>query len=466
MPRRALSDAPHARPVPSARVLGRSWQPLGLAFAMLALACVLPACSSSDSAGTGASEPASRAVLSAADFQASPSDATAPVPAQPAAPATPRPIAESGPSDVLVITGAPQPITAAPSPAKPATPVPASVVQVDQMVGQINGRPVYAAEFFEPMDERLAREAARVDDRQFLAFARKEIEAALWDKLRDELLLSEFESSLSPEERVGVLAFVEQVRRDLVSGNFGSEQLASQRLREAEGLGLEEKVEDITQRRFILEQLRKAIGSRVTVSASDIRLYYEQNQDEFSPPPVARFVILRVPTSNADALAQAEAGVASGEPFEALAARLSTWRPDKANAHESTIVKRDYASADFFGPPALNAAARALAPGQVTPRVDVSKEAYWVKLVEIQQEPGKSLYDAQTAIEAKLRAERSRDEETRYFEQLFRRGSFSDVKNMVRTLLEFAADRYIVMGVGSAAPSSAPAPDGPAAPAR
>jgi hypothetical protein len=386
--------------------------------------------------------PAPRAI-SAADFTA-PADQ----PASPAPTRAPRTVvdadmARGGAADVVVLTGAP---SAAP-PAAEQPPAPADddrKLLVDQLVGQINGRPVYANEFFAPMDERLRREATRMKSREWLAFARKEIDAALWDKLRDDLLLAEFETGLSPEERQGLLAFIQDVRDEVISGNLGSTELARQRLLETEGLDLESKVEDVSQREFITFQLRKSIGSRVNVAARDIELYYEQHRADFTPAPEAKFVILRIPKSDADRAAQAEQALGSGEAFESIAQRLSTWRPEAGNTTEVEIAEHDYASAALFGPKPLNEAARLLTPGQVSPRIEVGPDLYWIKLAAIDQKPGKTLYEVQREIEEKIRAERIRDEERRYFEQLFRRGSYSDVKTMNNRLFEFAAERYLI----------------------
>lgn len=407
------------------------------------------------SGGNGSSAKPAAQEVSASDFAAAPDEEVATETTQPrltgALPV--KPAGEIAPSDVVVVTGAPE---AAPTPAVvPARAARERELQVDQLVGQINGRPVYADEFFEPMNERFEREAARRNDREFIAFARKEIEAALWDKLRDELLLSEFQGAMTPEQRMGVLAFIDDVRRDLLSGNLGSEALASQRLREAEGLGLEEKVQDVTERRFILEQLRRAIGNRVTISAADVRLYYEQNIDEFVPPPVAKFTIVRVPTNEPSKVGAVEAAMASGTAFDDVAKQYSTWQPDKNNAHEVTVKGGVYAAAPLFGPAPLNDAAKVLSVGQTTPRVDFRNDAYWIRLNAIEQAGGRSLYEAQEEIERKLRSERSREEEVRYFEQLFRRGSFSDVKEMVRRLLEFAGERYLIQKPRDAKPEPA-----------
>lgn len=398
------------------------------------LPLLLAACSSTP-------EQAERRQLTLADFNAPSDHAPAqptPPPAPPRAVITPE-AARGGTTDVVVLAGPPP--TPPPAPTDPDS---ERKLLVDQLVGQINGRPVYADEFFAPMDQRFRREAARLKPRDFLAFAKKEIEAALWDKLRDELLLAEFETGLSPEQRLGLIAFVEDVRDDLVRGNLGSSELARQRLLDTEGQDLEAKVEDVTQREFIAFQLKKSIGNRVNVAARDIALYYEQHLKDFAPPPTARFTILRVPVADATKIAEAEAALAAAEPFDRIASRLSTWRPDAANASEAEIDTADYATAALFGPAPLNDAAHALTPGQITPRIDFAGDAWWIRLAAIDAPPAKSLYEVQRDIEDKIRADRIREEERRYFDQLFRRGSFSDVKVMTTRLLEFAAERYLI----------------------
>lgn len=394
---------------------------------------------------TGGKNDATR-VVTAADFAGAPSDAAAITPEP--RPAAIEPPAQNAIPDVAVIVGAPaaDPFAAAgaTAPANGAPP-PARVQTyfVDQMVGQINGRPIYASEFFEPMDERLKQDAQKFGEREWLSSTRKLITQALADRLRDDLILAEFQSTITPEQRTGVLTFITNVREGLISGNLGSESLANQRLRESEGLSLDEKVKDITERRFIIEQLRKSIGSRVQVSQRDVELYYEKNADEFSPPPIAEFRIILAPKNDSEKLERIEKALAAGEDFAAVAQRESAYKPDDGNLQKSVIKGRVYTEAQFFGPQPLNEAARALTPGAASSRIDVGTAAYWLKLERIDQPPSKSLYDAQLEIERKLYAEREEEERLRYFDGLLARGSFSDVKDMVERLLIFSAKRYL-----------------------
>lgn len=338
---------------------------------------------------------------------------------------------------------------------------------VDQLVGQINGRPVFANEFFAPMDARMRQMARELTDRKWLEQAKKEIDAALWDRLRDQLLLAEFESTLTPEQKIGLFSYIESIRADLISGSLGSEAQANQQLQQTEQTDLDTKVADLSRQSFIREQLRKSIASRVQVSYWDVRIYYDQHLDEFLPPPIAKFVVILVPSSDAEKMERVESALAAGEDFRVVAAQESSWRPDAGNSLESVIKTRDYATGRYFGPDPINAAVQQLAPGQVTPRIVVGGDAWWVMLSEISQPPGRSLYDVQSEIERRLRSERWREEEIRYFEQLFQRGSFSDVKQMSARLLQFGAERYLIQDRLANGASAAPAGAGPeqAAPA-
>lgn len=361
-------------------------------------------------------------------------------------PPAPAPMGDVKPDEVRVVVGDPVQAGLLPplSEVRAVDPAPRPATHlVDELVGQINGRPIYAHAFFEPMRERLAREAQTMREREWLVSARKQIQQSVADRLRDDLLLAEFQSTLTPEQRLGVLAFVETVREGLISGNLGSESLANQRLREAEGLTLDEKVKDVTERRFILEQLRNSIGNRVQVSFRDVRRAYEQNIEKYRPPPVAVFRIILVPRSDAARVGRIESALAAGEDFTAIAKRESAWKPSEQNLHSVVLKTGSLAEEPIFGPKPLNEAARGLTPGGRTSRVDVDASVYWVLLERIEQPPGKSLYEAQLEIERELLVQREEEERIRYFDGLLSRGSYSDVQKMIEKLLIFAAKEHL-----------------------
>lgn len=386
-------------------------------------------------------------------------------------PAAPPPAATSG-ADVIVLTGTPSDPAGAGNPrvitlgasdapasgdaGAPLTPSgdadaagsgdgPSGYV-VDALLGQVNGRPIYAAEFLEPMDARLSAESARMDVREWQRLAAGEIASALRDMLQDELLLAEFRASLSEEERVGIGAFIDRVRQGLISQSGGSREVAQSRLLEDEGLTLNQKVDDEVKRAFIREQIKREIADSVRVGFRDIELYYEQNPAEFSPPPTAVFRIIRTPLEDSERLARIEEALSRGENFGDLAARESDYNPSLGGVLEMKLGTPSLADAVVFGPASLNEAVRALEVGEVSPRTDFAGAAWWIRLEQLKREPGRSLYEAQFEIEQKIRSQRLAQAERRYFQRVLGRAGIDDQQEVAVRLLEFAVRRYQLGG--------------------
>ncbi len=437
---------------------------------LLPLAALVASCATDD-----ASAPAiSRTPVSASDF----ADATVsrtPRAATPP-PAVPRSRATAGTGDVRVSLERPTP-TQTPARtdsrpiARPAGAAPSDEERrflVDEMVGQINGKPIYADEFFAEMDARLRAEAERLPINEWLKLVADNVAAKLNNDIRDELLLSEFNASLTPEQRVGVLAFIEDLRDRFRRDYGGSSEIANQELQETEGVSLREKVESEAERQFIIAQLRDTIAKRVQVSFKDIELYYNQNLDDFQPPPDAVFRVIRVPLRDEETVGRVESLLAEGRDPAEVAAEFSDWAPDEGNVHRVTLESRSLADTTVWGPAALNEPSQRLRPGEITPRVDLASRAWWVYLDEIDQPEGRSLYEAQLEIEQVLRRARIDEEESRYWRSLFDRSNMTQFDQMVRRLVEYAAERYYVQrihqeGEVRVEPGSgdAPAPGGP-----
>lgn len=317
---------------------------------------------------------------------------------------------------------------------------------VDALLGQVNGRPIYAAEFLEPMDARLSAESARMDVREWQRLAAGEIASALRDMLQDELLLAEFRASLSEQERVGIGAFIDRVRQGLISQSGGSREVARTRLLEDEGLTLNQKVDDEVKRAFIREQIKREIADSVRVGFRDIELYYEQNPAEFAPPPTAVFRIVRAPLEDSERLARIEEALSRGENFVELAAREGDYNPSLQGILEMKLDTPALADATVFGPAPLNEAVRALEVGEVSPRTDFAGSAWWIRLEQLNRALGRSLYEAQFEIEQKIRTQRLAQAERRYFQRVLGRAGIDDQQEVAIRLLEFAVRRYQLGG--------------------
>ena len=316
---------------------------------------------------------------------------------------------------------------------------------VDRMVGQINGNPLYASAFFENMDARLRAESQKMSVEQWVAFTRQQITQELSDRIWNELLLAEFESALSPEERQGILGFIRSLREGVLKENLGSEAVADSKLQQREGITLDQYLEREKDRAFVREQVRREIESRVKVSYRDIKQRYERDREKYEPKPIAIFRVIRVPASDETARDAVEAALLDGTPGVEIAKRYGRFNRENDGLLEVTLESGDVAGTQIFAIPELNDPSQSLGVGQTTDAIEYRSSVQWVHLEEIRTPETKSLYDVQLQIENEIRNERTFDERKRYAFEIFSRGSFTDIKAMEAELLRFAAERYLIV---------------------
>jgi len=348
---------------------------------------------------------------------------------------------ESGdPEEPLFVVGGEED---APAPA-PQEPV-IERVMIDSVVGHINGRPVFASEFFEPMEARLRAQSQTLSSREWIQMAQREIRGRLRDLIRDELLLAEFESSLSIEQRSGLLHFVSQIRENLVSQSRGSAELLAQKLQEEEGVTIDEKVEEERRKALIREQLRAQLGDKAYVPWRDVLLQYKQDEAIYNPAPTARLRMIQVNADDTEAIERVEAALADRLPFAEIAQRNSAFRPDEGGLYEVELSGDSYEESRIFAPDELNDTAVKLSPGEHAGPVETSsgRRLAWLYLEEIERD-SVSLYDVQFAIYEALRDERLLEEEAKYFQSLIDRSSLSPIQEMERRLVEIASTRYLI----------------------
>jgi hypothetical protein len=381
-----------------------------------------------------------------------------------------RPQADEAPADIQVLVGPPRledteifiaeavgeaEATPDSEPVEVSTRVAVGLAEtgfVDAVVGQINGRPVFASGFLAPMDARLRADAARLSPNQWRQQAVATIRSAIIDRMQEELVLAEFQASLTPEAKQGLFAFVERMRQEIVAQNLGSESLAGRRIQESEGLTLNEKVNQQRDREIIRAQLNRAIGSRTYVSWREVELAYARDFDLYNPAMVARLRMIQV--SGAENVQAVNEALEAGESFEEIAKRLSSFRADEGGLWTIEIEREGYEATRIFAPDELNEVAVGLEVGEISESFEWSGSTIWLTLEEIVTPPGLTLYDAQLVIFERLRNERYIEERQNYLVRLFGRASVTDVAEMTERLFLIAEERYLDV------PSPAPVPNG------
>jgi hypothetical protein len=317
-------------------------------------------------------------------------------------------------------------------------------VVLEALVGQVNGRAVFASEILEPLDGRLRALAAKSPDRaKWRSEALGAVGLQLRQLMEEELILAEARSSLTPDQKQGLFQFLGRLQENIVAQQGGSSVAADEAARSATGRTLTQRTRDKLDEILIAEEIRQRVGARVLVTWRQIQLEYERQHAKYNPKPRAVFRIVSVPDAKPELAEQVKDRLAAGESFESLA-------DDPVNTlgkGERSTLTPEYSGTmsdgKFFDSPALNDPARALTPGGVTGPIALGGSTWWLNLARIDQPPPRSLYDAQLEIESGLIERRKEKELSRYFNTLKARGNFSRIEDMIARLMVIAEARYL-----------------------
>ena len=322
---------------------------------------------------------------------------------------------------------------------------------IDAVVGQVNGRPVVATEILEPLDGELrARSVKARSLEQWKSEAGQLIADELLRRVHDELILSEAHRSLTPEQKAGLLHFLQQAEGYFVSQSQGSQVKADEASRENNGRTLKQESQDVVDQELIRNELNTKVEPRVMVPWRDVQNEYDRRQDKYHTPAKYTFKVIFVSIDNTDAIAKIKADLAGGAKFVDVAFQpYNTFYAPSSHATIEASCNSPQSDCAFMGYPPMNAAMGSLAVGTFAVPIDFNdasghKMVGWVYLEKLDAPKDVSLYDAQIQIEAELRQDRLKTEQQRYFDRLMRRANVTneDLVTMIQKMVDIAADRY------------------------
>ena len=194
---------------------------------------------------------------------------------------------------------------------------------VESLVGQVNGRPIYAEEFFEPIEDQLRVIAAGADRAQ----ARRTLEAFVAQRFKaavdSELVVAEAESKLSPEQQAGLFAWLRSLQEETIAQRGGIRAAAEESLQEEEGGSIEDFLRITRDTQLARRLLNERIEPRAIVSWRDVEQEYERRRGEFNPRPQIRIGRVRLSVeTDAAAIERVKALVAEGKDFASIASEI------------------------------------------------------------------------------------------------------------------------------------------------
>lgn len=312
---------------------------------------------------------------------------------------------------------------------------------VEGLVGQVNGRPVFANAFLEPIADRLISAAAirdRVEGRRVFV---ELVRLSFKDLVDNELIVADAESKLSPEQQQGLFAWLRSFQEETIAERGGSRAAAEASLEAEESQTLEQFVQQKRDIALVRRLMNERIEPRTIVSWRDIVQEYERRRAEFNPPPVLKLGRIRLnPRTDADAIAKVKAMAAEGKKFSEIAAELKL--PDGG-----LWQTFDYPQDGIAGMPFTDATKERLTGlGIDVPSAPLEQRelVVWLGILALDRPPSRSLFnrDVQLQLRAELEGRRRAIERQRYLDSLRSRWVTDEIGEMERRLVEIALERY------------------------
>jgi len=314
-------------------------------------------------------------------------------------------------------------------------------VVVDSLIGQVNGRPIYADEVLTPIMDRLT---ATYREQPYPTFQRQ-LTGLVIEQLRaviiNELIVAESRAGMSSDQQGGLLAFMGQLREEAVRKRGGVVHEAERRLIEEEGKTIEEYLEDEQQKMLIQEVLKNKVAPQTVVSWRDIERSYRARKAEFQPASTVTLGRIRLRTAgNEEQVSLLQAEVEAGEPFMVVARQAGmsndgVWQT--FNLPDGGLGELPLAS--FYTPHIKD-----LKPGEVSNPFERGTWTIWISVIDIQQPLQRSLDDpdVQRMLQQQISMSRAQEAQSRFIGDVLQRGIFDDITLMGERAVAIASSRF------------------------
>ncbi|MSR28120.1 MAG: hypothetical protein EXS03_00900 [Phycisphaerales bacterium] len=312
---------------------------------------------------------------------------------------------------------------------------------VESLVGQINGRPVYASQFLQPIEDRIMRIVAENPRATALRLIGELVAERFEQYINNELIIAEAEGMLTPDMQLGILAWLDSIQQQTVAGYGGNLAEASQTLQDQFGMTMEEYLRQKRDEGLAQDLLRRRVKPRTIVSWRDIEREYLRFEKQFNPAPTIWIGRLRVTTAESELLKDVEARIERKESFAEIAAAMAL--PDGGIWQKYELPPTGIAGLPLADD--IKSLLAAVPAGQLSEPSRKPSSVTWYCVTKIETQAPLTLYNPmlQTRIRAALVEQRGRREQYRYLNKLRDRWVNSDILQMTRRLTVIACERYL-----------------------
>ena len=312
---------------------------------------------------------------------------------------------------------------------------------IESLIGQINGRPVYAGKFMTSIEDRILRIVAENPPGNAQRLIEKLIQDRFQQYINNELIISEAEGMLSPEMQAGIFAWIQSIQEQTVAGNGGNRTSATQSIEDQFGMNMEQYLKEKRDEALAMDLLRRRVEPRTIVSWRDVERQYSMLEKEFNPEPRITIGRIRLQVSDELEIKNVQERFKRGETFAQVVTALNV--PDGGKWQQYPLPKNGLAGLELADD--IKKILLAVENGQVTEELRKGSTATWYCVTNVQEQATRSIFESalQRSIRRGLKEQRGAYERNRYLASLRDRWVTNDIDQMTKRLIVIAWERYL-----------------------
>ncbi len=314
---------------------------------------------------------------------------------------------------------------------------------IESLIGQINGRPVYAGKFMTSIEDRILRIVAENPPASAERLIEKLIQERFQQYINNELIISEAEGMLSPEMQAGIFAWIQSLQEQTLAGNGGNRTSASQSLEDQFGMNMEQYLKEKRDEALASDLLRRRVEPRTIVSWRDVERQYSMLEKEFNPEPRITIGRIRLQLSDELEIQNVQKSFKSGQTFVQVATALKLPEGEGVNWKQYPLPKNGIAGLELSDD--IKKTLLAVERGKETEEVRKGSTVTWYCVTNVQQQTTRSIFDSalQRSIRRGLKEQRATYERNRFLASLRDRWVTNDIDQMTKRLILIAKERYL-----------------------
>ena len=313
---------------------------------------------------------------------------------------------------------------------------------IDGLVGQINGRPVFAAEFFVPIEDRLFNIGRQGTPEQTRTAILEIVRQRFSQFVNSELVIAEAESDMTPQMQEGLFGWLANLKEEVTAQRGGTSFGAEQSLLDETGMNMEEYIEQQRKLGLAGQLLRQKVEPRAIVSWRDVEQAYQAEISKYQPPrkvTIGRILLLN--SRDGMQIESTKQAFSNGDAFSTVARELGVkddglWRT--FTLEEGTISGISDLAQN------VRDALKAVRIDESTVAIEGRSSTAWYSILAYETPPSRSIFDSdvQLMIRNRLESFAYDTEESNYLNSLRRRWVNDDIRKMEIKLMQLALRRY------------------------